>query len=397
MKTTTISPSKTIRLGLIGPGNRLRCRVLRGLFKEAPPGQIQIVTAYDPSPGSLKALRDEFGSHIETAASEEAAARHPNVDWVFIGSWNACHARQSVMALNAGKNVFCEKPMATSLAECVAIRDAAQKSGRIFALGFERRYSPYHQKVAEMIASKKIGDVISLEFNSTIEFHHGGFIFGDWRRKVANGGTHLLEKCCHDLDLAYWIVGSLPMSVASFGGKDFFVPKNAYHIDRIGPDAKGVPAYGGWPHSHPHRVNSFSEGADIIDNQVAIIQYANGVRATFHTNCNVSADMPERRYYICGTEGTFRTCSRTLQIDYQRIEQGAKIEHIDMAYVGDHAGGDKVMSKHLLKTLTHGDPPLASIEEGIQSCVTAFAIDQAMNEKRVVDLKPMWAACGMKT
>ncbi len=48
-----------------------------------------------------------------------------------------------------------------------------------------------------------------MEFNETLDFNHGGYIMGDWRRLQRYSGTHLLEKCCHDIDLVNWITGSL--------------------------------------------------------------------------------------------------------------------------------------------------------------------------------------------
>ena len=80
-------------------------------------------------------------------------------------------------------------------------------------------------------------------------------------------------------------------------------PAGATHR-RIGPDEQGVTSYSSWPDPQPVRPSPFDGKADIFDNQVAILEYANGVRGTFHTNCNTGT--PERRFYLCGTEGTLR-------------------------------------------------------------------------------------------
>ena len=382
---------KPVRLGLIGPGARLRGIVGR-LLNHAPAHSIEVVAAYDPSPRSIQSLRDELGIEIEEALSEEVIFNRPDIDWAFIGSWNVFHARQAIGALLSGKHVFCEKPLATTREDCLAIRDAAVKSGRIFSFGLVLRYSPHYQKVRELVAKGTIGKIISFEFNETLGFNHGGYIFGNWRRHTANAGSHLLEKCCHDLDLANWIIDSLPVRVASFGGKDFFLPKNEHHIRRIGPDDIGKPAYGTW--TDPDGISPFSEGSNIVDNQVAILEYANGCRATFHTNCN--AGIPERRFYICGTEGSIRADALTGHIEWQRIDHAPQMEKVNMGHAGGHAGGDETMATALAATLLQGKPPLASVEEGVRSCLVAFAIDQAMEEKKVVDLLPWWQAAGIR-
>ncbi|MBE7157021.1 MAG: Gfo/Idh/MocA family oxidoreductase [Rhodospirillales bacterium] len=382
-------PFQPIRLGLIGCGSRLR-GIVRRLIQHAPAGSIGITAAYDPDRGSLRALQAETPHPFEVVDTEAALTGHQDVDWVFVGSWNNVHARQSVAALRAGKNVFCEKPLATTFEDCLAIRDAVAKSGRTFSFGLVLRYSLHYQKVRELVAAGKIGQVISFEFNETLGFNHGGYIFGNWRRNATYSGGHLLEKCCHDLDLANWIIGSLPVRVASFGGTDFFLPKNEHHIQRIGPDAEGRPAYNQWP--DPHRVGPFSTGAEVFDNQVAIIQYACGARATFHTNCN--AGLPERRFYICGTEGAIRADAITGDIEWQSISQNPTVERYNCGYPGGHAGGDEMMTGALADTLLNGANPLASAEDGLHACVTAFAIDQAATENKVVDLDLWWEAAG---
>ena len=88
-------------------------------------------------------------------------------------------------------------------------------------------------------------------------------------------GPHILEKCCHDLDLINWFCDSLPSKIASFGGLDYFVPENQHHMDKYGKDT-----YAAW--NDPHRVDSpFTADKDLMDNQVGIMQYRNGIRVMF--------------------------------------------------------------------------------------------------------------------
>jgi predicted dehydrogenase len=382
---STIAFPKKLNLGLIGCGDRLRT-VVKAILKEAPADSLRIAAAYDPDPGSYKALREAFGDGCKSCASEDELVHDPEIDWVFIGSWNCHHARQAILALNAGKHVFCEKPLATTLEDCLAIREAARKSGKTFAFGLVLRYSPHYQRIMEVIRSGAIGKIISFEFNETLSFNHGGYIFGNWRRERRNAGTHLLEKCCHDLDLANWIVGSLPVRVASFGGLNFFKPENAYCVEQIGPKENGDAAYCAWP--DPHRCNPFDGKAEIFDNQVAILEYANGVRGTFHTNCN--AGLPERRFYICGTEGALRADLITSTLEVRRIGWESKIEKINTEVSDGHGGGDEAMGKAMVGTLLRGEAPLASVDEGIRSALVAFGIDQAADEGLVVDLHALW-------
>ncbi len=390
MSTPPLSTSSPLRLGLIGAGGRLR-GVVKRLLQVAPAGRLAIAAIHDPDPKSHDPCRDIFGPGYRQAATEEEIFCDPEVDWVFIGSWNSQHARQAIRALEAGKNVFCEKPLAISLEECFAIREAAARSGKRFVFGLVLRYSVHYQRIVELLREGAIGTLVSFEFNETLAFNHGGYIFGNWRRKRANAGTHLLEKCCHDLDLSNWIVGSLPVRVASFGGRDFFTPANARQVERIGPNKEGTPAYASWP--DPNRQDPFDGEADIFDNQVAILEYANGVRGTFHTNCNTA--ISERRFYLCGTEGTLRADLITGRIEVSRISWDDEVRMLNSNVAGGHGGGDERMAAGLVATLLEGAEPLASIREGIESAALAFALDQAADEGRVVDLRPVWERAGI--
>src|SRR5438046_3089674 len=131
--------SNTIRIGIIGAGARMRA-VVSNVLKNVPDGRIKVTAVYDPLPASLEKAGKELGHEFDRVSSEEALATYPDVDWVFIGSWNCFHARQAVQALKAGKNVFCEKPLATTFEDCLTIRDAAAGSPGIFAFGLVLRY-----------------------------------------------------------------------------------------------------------------------------------------------------------------------------------------------------------------------------------------------------------------
>jgi len=375
-----------VGIGLIGAGARLRS-VVSGVLREGG-GKIRIAAVYDPDESALLSTRAELGGGWESCTSEEALVTHPDVSWVFIGSPNCHHSRQASLALRSGRDVFCEKPLATNMEGCLAVQKALYESGRTFAFGLVLRYSPHYQKVKELLDGGAVGEILSFEFNETLNFNHGGYIFGNWRRRQSVAGSHVLEKCCHDLDLANWLVDSFPVRAASFGGRRFFVPENARHMDRLGRDANGHQAYRLWP--DPHGVNPFSNGADILDHQVAILEYANEVTATFHTNCN--AGIPERRFYICGTEGGLRADVLTGQIECRRIGHETKIERVSSGVEDGHGGGDEIMARRLVKTLIEGEPPLASLREGVQACVTAFGIDRSIEEGCIIDYQPMWDA-----
>jgi len=367
------------RVGIIGCGGRLR-----GVLK--PQSGIEIVALCDPHPESIRAAQTQYGGRARVYGDHNELVRDPAVEWVAVGSWNSLHAEHAIAALRAGKHVFCEKPLATTLPDCLAIRDAVRHSGRHFSFRLVLRYAPVYRQVRELLRAGKIGKIISFEFNETLGFNHGGYFLGNWRRFRRNGGSYILEKCCHDMDLANWLVDSLPVRAASFGGLNFFKPENQHHIQRLGSDAQGRQAYRTWPGVDME--DPFTCAKDIVDNQVVILEYANGVRATFHTNAN--AGILERRFYLLGAEGAIRADAVTGKIECQRIGFDTTTEVISAGHAGGHAGGDEVLRASLYQSMQTGTAPLVGVDEALRSAVVCFGIDQALDEGRVVDLRPLW-------
>lgn len=385
--------NRSVQIGLIGFGIRLRSVIGRVLALAG--GRLHIAAVYDPDQSALERAGNLYGAEVSLYTSEEEFFAHSGLDWVFIASPNHLHCHHVTRALNAGLDVFCEKPLATNLEDCLVVKDLLEETGRVFAFGLVLRYSPFYQEIKRIIERGDIGSIVSFEFNETLDFDHGGRrIFSTWRRDFDLAGSHLLEKCCHDLDIANWLIGSLPTHVASFGGLDFFRPMNAGQIERVGPAPDGRTAYRPFP-DEPNTRHPFSEGASIVDNQVAILQYANGVRATFHTNCNTA--LRERRFYICGTEGTLHGDAYSGQIEWRRIGYETETYKVQANEGGGqgHAGGDEVMAANLIEAMFNGGPLLTDVDDGIRACVVAFAIDQAMQEKVVVDLSEGWSKCGI--
>jgi predicted dehydrogenase len=139
--------------------------------------------------------------------------------------------------------------------------------------------------------------------------------------------------------------------------------------------------------------NPFTAEKDILDNQVVILEFANAVRATFHTNC--SAGILERRMYLCGTEGTLRADVITGEIQTRRIGFDTKVENRSTTASGGHGGGDNVLVDSLRKCMFDGAPPFTSVDDGLKSALTCFGIDQAVSSREVVDLAGVWQRAGI--
>lgn len=384
-----MSSKKTIGIGIIGSGNRIR-GLLPKLLREND--RLKVVAVCDPLEEAITKTKKVLGSDPVVYDDYRKLVRDPNVEWVMVGSWNCFHAEHTVAAFKAGKNVFCEKPFAVNVPQCRRIVKAWRESGKKFTIGFTLRYSPHYVAIKRIVDSGDIGEIISLEFNETLGFGHGGHIMSDWRRKREFTGTHLLEKCSHDIDLVQWMVESYASRVASFGGTNFYLPKNEFMMKKLGNDpGSGRPAYLTW--SQPAYANPFTGDHDVIDNQVAIIEYANGVRATFHTNLH--AGITERRLYIVGSLGAVRADLTAGTIEMAKVGFNEKIKNVVADVKGGHGGGDEVLCASLADVMVHGNDPRTSIREGLFSAITSFGIDKAMDTGRIVNMASLWKQVGI--
>ena len=385
---------QTIGIGIIGCGSRVR-GVIQSTIKETP--QLKVTALFDPNERAIAATKESCSCPDATVHdSYEALVNDPAVQWVAIGSINAAHKDQILAALAAKKHIFCEKPLATTLEDCAELATAIKESDSLFSMGFVLRYSAFYHRIKELMNEGVIGDLVSFEFNEMLGFNHGAFIMFDWRRLRSLSGTHLLEKCCHDYDIANWLVGSVPVKAASFGGRDFFVPENKHHMERLGKNEKGQQAFMTWKdysfYSDEYDKDPFTSEKDIVDNQVVIMEYANGARASFHTNLNCA--MRERRFYLCGTEGTIIGDVLTGEIRWQKT--GFDTEMVTESFSGGgHGGGDGTLSDGLRRSMLEGTVPPVGLHDGLKSAVAVLGCDKAHDTGAVVDLHPMWEQVGI--
>ncbi len=378
--------SEIINIGVIGAG--ARACVANAVLKLSP--QLKMTKIYDPDEQACKRWIAESGStECMICSSEQEIFSDPQINWVMIFSPNYLHYSHIMQAFNAGKNVFAEKPLATTIDACREICNAAKNSGKSFCTGFVLRCAPIYRLVKELLDAGEIGRIISIEANEHITPFHGAHIMSNWRRFKEQSGSHILEKCCHDLDLINWFTASLPVKVASFGGLNFFIPENASFKNRFIDPATGK---GHFECDERHEPNAFLTEKTVVDNQVAIMEYANGIRVSF--TANSSNVIPERRMFISGSEGNLIVDMISQEIKLRRLGERC-IRNYQFREV-NHAGGDAVLAGELLDTMLNDRPFVSSGLEGLNSAVAALAIEESRVNGKIIDLTEVWQALKSK-
>lgn len=369
---------------IVTAGMGLRAgHVLSTLMAEMP--EAKVVGYYDPQPTYLEMI----GTDTPRYPSVEAMLSEAKPDLFCVFSPNVFHLEQIRLGLEAGVQVFTEKPVVVTVEETLELaRLLARHGGAKRAMvGLVLRYSQHMVDLRAALAEGQLGRVVSLEANEHIGPYHGAFFMRDWRRKDAYAGGFLLEKCCHDIDIYNMVTGSRPLRVASFGGRKSFVPENApssnaeaeiFHVKKSVWQSIDDP---------------FRSDGDIIDYQTAILQYETGASLAFHTNLNVPDE--HRRFCVMGTHGmaegdfvrgylrvTARDGRRLADHDYSAGERAK----------GAHYGADQMMCADIAAYLRGQSETLpVSILDAMEAGIAALAMDEARVTGRIVDLAPVWA------
>jgi predicted dehydrogenase len=200
-------PADTTRVALLGAGNIARWAHLPNL-RGMPDVSLRAVCSANGARGKSYALR--FGAAYCSSNYEEIL-RDPEVDVVLIATRNQSHASQALAALQAGKHVFLEKPMALTEEECRSLCQAEEETGRHIAVGFNRRFAPFYLELKQQLSRRSAPAVLNCRVNSPGANGAGTH----WTMDPSNGGA-ILGEACHFVDLLYWLLESEPTDVAAF-------------------------------------------------------------------------------------------------------------------------------------------------------------------------------------
>ena len=128
-----------------------------------------------------------------------------DVNAVYIATPPSSHSTFALMAMRAGKPVYIEKPMASSYEECLRINRISEQTGVPCFVAYYRRYLPYFQKVKELIESKKIGEIMSVQIRFAVPPRELDYNRNNlpWRLQpdIAGGGGYFYDLASHQLDL----------------------------------------------------------------------------------------------------------------------------------------------------------------------------------------------------
>jgi predicted dehydrogenase len=323
-----------------------------------------------------------------------------DIDSVLICTPDWTHKEIVIDAIKSGKNIFLEKPIATTVDDCIEIYKADFENEKVFMLGFELRNSMIFKKIKELVSAGHIGDIMSIEAKEMLSYIHAGSFFRRWHRFSKNNGGMLNAKCSHDLDLLSWIIDSDPAFVSAFADRSFFVPdpKAAMSCDKCSKKRICIYDYDKQKYADHKRIRGnnwcvFNCEKDIFDHEVVIIKYQNKVTASF-TLSMVSSEA--NRTLVCfGTKATLKADVMRSVIEVDFIEP-KNTERYKFDLSSDvHLGGDREIMDEFVFRVKNGsggykkDRNKNNCRAGVISSGIALAAEISIKAKSTIDMKEL--------
>ncbi|MCB0689560.1 MAG: Gfo/Idh/MocA family oxidoreductase [Saprospiraceae bacterium] len=219
------TPSDRVNIGIIGTGSRGNW--LNKLIRDIP--NMSVMACCDVIPERLQMGLELADPGSKSYTDYRKMLENKDIDAVIVSVPLSLHYQIAKEAMEAGKDVYCEKTMCFTPEESLDLGHIIQQNNRIFQVGYQHRYNPLYNNIKGIIQSEDFGELSHIEcyWNRN----------GDWRRPVDDAkwerlinwrmyreysGGLMAELSSHQLDIVNWIVEDLPVSVTGYGGIDYW-------------------------------------------------------------------------------------------------------------------------------------------------------------------------------
>ena len=284
-------PSDTIRLGVIGTGDRgeWECYIL----KETP--GIDVVACCDIYPPHLEKGLKEAAKGARGYKNYKDLLNQNDIDAVLIATPQHLHYQMALDALDAGKHIICQKTMTLGTEQALKLSAAVKNTDYVFQVAYQWQSSPLFNHIHQMVSDGDCGQITHIRCNYNRN--------RDWRLKLTDpklerllnwrmyreySGGLMAELCSHHINIVNWLLDKVPERIVGIGGIDYW-----------------------------------KDGRETYDNVNTIFEYPGGVKASFQAiMTNAFEDIS---IVIMGTEGTIKIEKEEGQIAYFYSEK-AKVE-----------------------------------------------------------------------
>lgn len=271
---------KKIKVAVIGTGNISNSHIPAYLKNE----NVELYALCDINEEVLRKAGERYGIDRLYTDEAEMLKALPEIDAVSVCTWNSAHAPCAIMALEAGKDVLCEKPMALNAKEAQAMFDTAKRCGRKLMVGFVRRFGNDAAVMQDFINGGAVGEIYYAKATYLRRNGNPGGWFGD---KSRSGGGPLIDLGVHVIDLTRYLMGN-PKPVSVYGAT----------FRKLG-DRRGLKE----SVAYSSVSKSEQDVCDVEDFATALVRYKNGAVLSVEASFCLNLKRDVGKIELFGTRG----------------------------------------------------------------------------------------------
>lgn len=330
---------RKIKIGIIGTGGISHMHMIGYTAQE----NVEVTAACDLDANRLEAFGNKYGvEKLYTDYNE--MLRKEELDGVSVCTWNNAHAPATIAALEAGKNVLCEKPMAMNVKEATAMQDAAEKAGKLLMIGFVKRFMKETEICREFIEKGHLGDIYYAKATYLRRCGNPGGWFADMKR---SGGGPLIDLGVHVIDQVRYLMG-----------KPKAVSVSAVTFNNLGLryDIKGIERY---------KAADYSSYCDVEDMASALIRFDNGTALAVETSFSLNLKEDTGNLELFGTRAGVKL--------EPKLEIYSQMEDYLVDISPRYHKGDKVFDQiftaetaHFVDCIANGTDCISPVQDGVE-------------------------------
>ena len=268
-----------IKIGIVGVGSIAESHIASYLKNP----DVELYAFCDINEKRLAKMSEKYGiTRLFTDINEMLELSE--IDAVSVCTWNSEHAPCTIAALNAGKHVLCEKPMATTVEDAIKMKEAAEKNNKLLMIGFVRRFGNDCDIMKDFNSVDYLGDIYYAKATYLRRNGNPGGWFGD---KSRSAGGPLIDLGVHVIDFTRYVMGNpKPVSVYGATFKKLFDRKNLKTTkDYVAASA------------------TENDICDVEDLATALIRYDNGAVLSIEASFSLNIKKPQGKIEFFGTKG----------------------------------------------------------------------------------------------
>ncbi|MCW5977559.1 MAG: Gfo/Idh/MocA family oxidoreductase [Bryobacteraceae bacterium] len=336
-----------IRTGMIGVGNR-GYYLMESVLRQP---NAKVTAICDIKPDRLDKAATTAADHKPfTTTDYKKLLERDDVDAVYIATPCDLHVEMAIAALEAGKHVYCEKPVGIEARSIGKLVKVAKASKQVFQVGQQMRAVTRLRQTIEKIHQGEAGDVVMVKAqrHAGDDLDHNG-PSADWFFNASRSGDVLVEMSVHNLDVCNWVINSLPERAAGFGGALV------------------------WKNDPPGRTN--------MDGYTLSYEYGNGVKLSYTQVFFHPRDLPGggQYTYVYTTTGAVDLDTATY---YPRERKPGNRTRVLTEPVKEDRDA---AIKAFYESIRTGKEPPADIVVGATGALTAILGREAIYQKKVME------------